>query len=71
MRLFHKIFLAHPKEVNETYAEHFKEAGCCGFKMFVAGIACMIHAVIPCIFVTTASQCIQYLKEQFVDRKRL
>lgn len=71
MGLFHKIFLAHPKDVNETYTEHFKEAGYCGLKMFLCGIACMIHAVTPCVFVTTGSQCIKCLKERFVDRKRL
>jgi len=71
MRLFHKIFLAHPKDVNETYGEHFKEAGCCGLKMFLCGIACMIHAVIPCVFVTTASQGIKHVTERFINRKRL
>lgn len=54
----------HLKEINETYLEHMFYALKYGFKMIFAGIACIIHALLPDIFVTTASQTIESIKNE-------
>ena len=61
-------FTAHPHSVGETYLEHAKAASGCGFRMVFAGLACIIHSVIPFIFIRTASQAILELHAQFAKR---
>ena len=50
------IFTRHPKEVGESYGEHLRNAGGFGLRMVAGGIACMIHAVLPFLFVQTGSR---------------
>jgi Family of unknown function (DUF6356) len=54
-------FTAHPASVGETYAEHFRFALGFGVRMTVGGIAAMVHAVFPFLFVSTASRTIDAL----------
>lgn len=49
-------FTAHPHTVNETYSEHFVFALKFGCKMTLGGVAALIHAVFPFLFVTTAGR---------------
>ena len=49
-------FTAHPASVGETYGEHCRFAFGFGVRMTVGGIAAMIHAVFPFLFVTTAGR---------------
>lgn len=49
-------FTAHPRAVNETYAEHLGFALRFGMKMLAGGLAAVIHAVLPFLFVTTAGR---------------
>jgi hypothetical protein len=64
-----KLFSDHPKEVGETYAEHFAAAGGFGIKMIVGGIACVVHAIVPGLFVTTGSGTIKKLYDQMVAKR--
>jgi Family of unknown function (DUF6356) len=57
----HKLFTEHPQSVGETYGEHMVRATCFGGRMVVAGLACMLHAWLPFIFVRTGSQAINEL----------
>jgi len=59
----------HLKEINETYFEHLKFAQRCGFRMMLAGIACVIHSLLPGIFVATASDTLKSLTEEINQRK--
>ena len=45
----------HLKEVNETYFQHMAIAFKIGFTLFVTGIFCLIHALIPGLFKKTVS----------------
>ena len=56
-----KLFTEHPESVGETYGEHMVRASCFGGRMVVAGLACMLHALLPFIFVKTGSQAINEL----------
>ncbi len=49
-------FTAHPHSVNETYFEHLGFALGFGVKMTLGGIAAMVHALLPFMFVTTAGK---------------
>ena len=55
------FFLSHPESVGETYAEHAVVAGRFGLSMVGGGIACLVHAVLPGLFPTTASRRIKEL----------
>ena len=49
------IFLDHPKDIGETYLEHFKHALYFSFLLLIASLTCAIHAFFPFVFKTTAS----------------
>lgn len=53
-----RVFLDHPKSVDETYLEHMAFAGKFSGKLFLAAGAAAVHAVIPCLFEKTASKMI-------------
>ena len=50
-----RIFLNHPASVDESYGEHLRFAAGFSAKLFAAGGAALIHALIPCLFEKTAS----------------
>jgi hypothetical protein len=70
MSLFRSLFTEHPASVNETYAEHFISALSFGAKMVIAGIACMVHGLLPAVFVTRGSDTICALHERMVVKRR-
>ena len=49
-------FTQHPKEVGESYGEHFAAASSFGLKMIGGGLACLVHAVFPFWFERTGSR---------------
>ncbi len=56
-------FTTHPTSVNETYREHLAFALRFGIKMTVGGIAAMLHAIFPFVFVRTAGKLCDELQE--------
>ena len=64
-----KLFQDHPEEVGETYAEHFAAAGGFGVRMIVGGAACVVHAVVPGVFITTGSGTVKKLYDQMVAKR--
>lgn len=56
--MMNRIFLDHPRSVDETYFEHLIFAGKFGAKLFAAGFCALVHAIIPCAFEKTASRMI-------------
>lgn len=54
--MFRKVFLDHPASVGESYSRHLVAAGWIGFTLIGAGLACLVHAIVPCVFVTRASE---------------
>jgi hypothetical protein len=53
--LYHRLFQAHPEDIGESYREHAGHALVIGLRMVAAGLACLVHALIPGLFVRTAS----------------
>lgn len=59
-------FTAHPATVGETYTEHLGMASSFGCRMVVAGVACMLHGLLPFLFVRTGSRTVAELHEQMI-----
>jgi len=64
------LFTQHPESVGETYGEHFVHAGAFGITLVLAGLACLVHAVLPFLFVTTGSRAISDLHHRMVTHRR-
>ncbi len=62
-------FTDHPASVGESYGEHFRSA--CGFSasMICGGLACLVHAIFPFLFVTTGSSAVRKLYENMVIKR--
>jgi hypothetical protein len=63
-----RYFLLHPRSVNESYLQHAGVAFGISFRLFGAALAAFVHAVIPCLFVTTASSTIKELNAKVTAR---
>lgn len=63
-------FTDHPAAAGETYWAHLRTAAGFGFAMVVGGIACLVHALLPFLFVRTGSDCICRLHERMHARRR-
>ena len=67
-----KVFLDHPKSVGENYLQHLAHALLFSVKMFYGGLACLIHALVPCLCARTGSKAIIGLHDKMViNRKKL
>ena len=61
-----RAFTDHPASVGESYTEHLAHAACFGVRMIAAGIACLVHALLPFLFVRTGSVAITELNDRMV-----
>ena len=68
--MFNRLFLDHPRDVGESYAEHFATAAGFGVRMVGGGLACIVHAVVPVLFVRTASDTVKSLYATMKARQR-
>ena len=59
----------HPASVGETYGEHMGVALGFAARLFLASIACAIHAVLPFLFVRTGSDAIRVLHTRMVTNR--
>jgi hypothetical protein len=64
-------FSAHPASVGETYAGHCLKACMFGARLLLAGLACLVHAFLPFLFVRTASECIAQLHASLSARHHM
>jgi hypothetical protein len=64
-----RLFTEHPASVGESYTEHMAMAGGFGGRMVVAGLACLVHAVLPFLFVRTGSAAIDELHGRMVANR--
>jgi hypothetical protein len=63
------LFTDHPKSVDETYGEHLVMASGFGSRMILAGFACLLHGLLPFLFVKTGSQAITELHDRMVTNR--
>ena len=64
--MIRKAFTEHPASVGETYFQHLRQATGFGARMVLGGFACMLHGLLPFLFVRTGSNQIQTLHGRMV-----
>lgn len=62
--------LQHPHSVGESYIEHAGIAARFAFGMIGAGTKCLIHAAVPGVFKTAASDRVRALHRELECRRR-
>lgn len=68
--MFGRLFLDHPRSVDESYFEHLLFAGGFAVRLIGAGLAALIHALIPCLFEKTAGNMIVRMHSKISNRDR-
>lgn len=63
-----KLFSAHPSEAGQSYGEHMGFAASVGFRLVLAGLAALTHAVFPFVLKTTASRMTQEVHDMIFRR---
>jgi len=61
----------HLSAAGEGYWQHFRFATTFGLLAVAAGIAALIHAVIPAMCTSTGSQIVRYLAQLIEDRSKI
>ncbi len=56
-----RLFLDHPRSVDETYVQHMAFAAGFAARLFAAAFAAAVHAVLPFCFEKTASRIVAEL----------
>jgi hypothetical protein len=67
--MLYDLFCKHPHAVGETYLQHASAALAFGATMIAAGIACVVHAIMPRFFERTASEAVFRLYSQMTARR--
>ncbi len=62
------LFTSHPETVGETYGEHFLAALSYSRQLFAAGGAALVHAFLPFLCETTASQAVKRMHANMTAR---
>ena len=63
-----RILTSHPAAVGESYGKHFLVAMGYAFRLILAGLCAMIHAVLPFLFERTASSAIKAMYADMIRR---
>ena len=70
MNAWRRLITDHPASVNETYGQHFSAAAGFGIRMIWGGIVCLVHAILPGVYCTKASEMIGELHERMITNRR-
>jgi hypothetical protein len=65
-----ELFVKHPRAVGETYLEHMAVALSYGLPLLAAGLACVVHALVPALFERTGSRAIVNLHSRLIATRR-
>ena len=67
--MFDRLFHDHPRALGMSWAGHGVGALRIGARMIGAGVACIVHAVVPALFTETAGRTVVDLHEHMTQRK--
>ena len=68
---FERLFVAHPRSVNEDYLAHAGVALRFALLLLGAGLAALVHALVPALFETSASSIIKKLHREMSKRSHM
>jgi hypothetical protein len=63
-----RLFTEHPEAVGESYGEHMGVALSFAGPLLLAGLAALVHAILPFLFTTTASATVKRLYARMMNR---
>lgn len=66
----HRLFTEHPASVGESYFQHLAAAWGFSWRMMLASLACLVHALLPFLFEKTGSQAITRLHDRMVVNRQ-
>jgi len=64
-----KLFTDHPASVGENYFEHLFAAARFSGGLLLAALACLVHALLPFLFIKTASRLVTGLYQRMVTQR--
>lgn len=64
-----RAFTEHPASVGETYGGHLLQASRFGLRMIGAGLACLVHGLLPFLCVTRGSDAMSALHAEMAARR--
>ena len=64
-----RMFLEHPRSLGMTWAGHGAGAVAISARLIGAGLACLVHAVVPGIFTQTAGKTVTHMYDHMNKRK--
>ena len=65
-----RAFSEHPQSVGETYFEHLGAATRFSGGLALASAACLIHGLLPFLFVSTGSRQVRRLHDAMITHRR-
>ncbi len=68
--MFNRLFIDHPKSVDENYVGHFKVAAKFGVTMIWGGLCALVHAMVPGWCTTTGGDTVKRLNIIMVEQRR-
>jgi hypothetical protein len=67
--MFTRLFVDHPRSIDESYSEHFMVAIGFAMAMLWGGLQVLVHAVVPGLFITAGSSTIKQLNARMVEAR--
>lgn len=64
-----RLFLDHPRSLGMTWTGHATGAVRIGARLVVAGLACLVHALVPGVFTETAGRTVTHMYGHMQRRK--
>ncbi len=64
-------FVEHPRSVGQSYVGHMKTAASSGLELLAGGAACLVHAVLPFLFATSATAAVARVQHRLTQRRTL
>jgi hypothetical protein len=64
-----RLFLQHPRSLGMSWAGHGVGAIVIGGKLVGAGLACLVHAVVPGVFTQTAGRTVTHMYDHMTRRR--
>lgn len=68
IRTLNRLFVEHPREVDESYFEHMGAASRYGFRLARLSAAAFLHAVVPGLCKTTVSEEVRRMAREIGGR---
>jgi hypothetical protein len=64
-----RLFVEHPRSLGMSWASHGAGALAIGVRLVGAGLACVVHAIVPGVFTQTAGKTVTDMYEHIAQRK--